>query len=137
MFLMVYWWKDFTRKKVLIRIALIFPVIAFIGYTVLATGVFDKKMNTDKYLLEQILEKPENRDIPLYYWKEKNYSGQFYSNGKAQLITNENQFDSIFKTNQKIILVSLKKKENEIPKKVIKKMILAESNYKTSIFISK
>jgi 4-amino-4-deoxy-L-arabinose transferase-like glycosyltransferase len=137
MFLMVYWWEDFTRKKVLIRIALIFPVIAFIGYTVLATGVFDKKMNTDKYILENILDKPENKDIPLYYWKEKNYSGQFYSNGKAQLITNESQFDSIFKTNKKIILVSLKKKENEIPKKVIKKMILAESNYKTSIFISK
>jgi 4-amino-4-deoxy-L-arabinose transferase-like glycosyltransferase len=137
MFLMVYWWEDFTQKKVLIRIALIFPVIAFIGYTVLATGVFDKKMNTDKYILENILDKPENKDIPLYYWKEKNYSGQFYSNGKAQLITNESQFDSIFKTNKKIILVSLKKKENEIPKKVIKKMILAESNYKTSIFISK
>jgi hypothetical protein len=25
--------------------------------------VFDKKMNTDKYILEQILEKPENKDI--------------------------------------------------------------------------
>jgi 4-amino-4-deoxy-L-arabinose transferase-like glycosyltransferase len=137
MFLMVYWWEDFTRKKVLIRIALIFPVIAFIGYTVLATGVFDKKMNTDKYILEQILEKPENKDIPLYYWKEKNYSGQFYSNGKAQLITNENQFDSILKINKKIILVSLKKKENEIPKKYIEQMVLAESNYKTSIFILK
>jgi 4-amino-4-deoxy-L-arabinose transferase-like glycosyltransferase len=137
MFLIVYWWKDFSRKKVLIRIALIFPIIAFIGYTVLVTGVFDKKMNTDKYILEHILEKPENKDIPLYYWKEKNYSGQFYSNGKAQLITNENQFDSILKINKKIILISLKKKENEIPKKYIEQMVLAESNYKTSIFISK
>jgi hypothetical protein len=37
-------------------------------------------MNTDN-ILEQILEKPENKDIP-YYWKEKLFS-QFYSNGKA------------------------------------------------------
>jgi 4-amino-4-deoxy-L-arabinose transferase-like glycosyltransferase len=137
MFLMVYWWEDFTRKKVLIRIALIFPLIAFIGYTVLATGLFDNKMNTDKYILEQTIEKTENKDIPLYYWKEKNYSGQFYSQGKAQLITNENQFDSIFKINKRIILVTLKKKENEIPKKYIEKMVLVESNYKTSIFRSK
>jgi hypothetical protein len=137
MFLMVYWWEDFTRKKVLIRIALIFPLIAFIGYTVLATGLFDNKMNTDKYILEQTIKKTENEDIPLYYWKEKNYSGQFYSQGKAQLITNENQFDSIFKINKRIILVTLKKKENEIPKKYIEKMVLVESNYKTSIFRSK
>lgn len=137
MFLMVYWWEDFTRKKVLIRIALIFPLIAFIGYTVLATGLFDNKMNTDKYILEQTIEKTENKNIPLYYWKEKNYSGQFYSQGKAQLITNENQFDSIFKINKRIILVTLKKKENEIPKKYIEKMVLVESNYKTSIFRSK
>jgi 4-amino-4-deoxy-L-arabinose transferase-like glycosyltransferase len=137
MFLMVYWWEDFTRKKVLIRIALIFPLIAFIGYTVLATGLFDNKMNTDKFILEQTIEKTENEDIPLYYWKEKNYSGQFYSQGKAQLITNENQFDSIFKINKRIILVTLKKKENEIPKKYIEKMVLVESNYKTSIFRSK
>ncbi|EIA08772.1 ArnT family glycosyltransferase [Flavobacterium frigoris] len=137
MFLMVYWWEDFTRKKVLIRIALIFPIIAFVAYTVIATGLFDDKMNTDKYILEQLMEKNENKDIPLYYWKEKNYSGQFYSNGKAQLITTENQFDSIFKINKKIILITLKKREKEIPKKYIEQMVLAESNYKTSIFVSK
>jgi 4-amino-4-deoxy-L-arabinose transferase-like glycosyltransferase len=137
MFLMVYWWEDFTRKKVLIRIALIFPAIAFIAYTVVATGVFDNKMNTDKYILEHLMEKSQNKQIPIYYWKEKNYSGQFYTKGRAQIITNENQFDSIFKTNKKIILVTLKKKENEIPRKYIEQMVLAESNFKTSVFVSK
>jgi hypothetical protein len=34
-------------------------------------------MNTDKYILEQILEKPENKDIPLYYWKEKIIQANF------------------------------------------------------------
>ncbi|MFT5713675.1 MAG: 4-amino-4-deoxy-L-arabinose transferase-like glycosyltransferase [Flavobacterium sp.] len=137
MFLIVYWWEDFTRKKILIRVALIFPAIAFIAYAVVATGLFDDKMNTDKYILERLMEKSENEQLPLYYWKEKNYSGQFYTNGRAQVITNENQFDSIFKINKKIILVTLKKRENEIPKKYTEQMVLAESNYKTSIFVSK
>lgn len=137
MFLMVYWWEDFTRKKLLVRIALIFPAIAFIAYAVLATGMFDDKMNTDKYILQHLMEKSENKNLPLYYWKEKNYSGQFYTEGRAQIIANENQFDSIFKINKKIILVSLKKKENEIPEKYMEQLVLAESNYKTSIFVSK
>jgi hypothetical protein len=38
--------------------------------------VFDKKMNTDKYILEHILEKSENKDIP-YYWKEKTIQANF------------------------------------------------------------
>jgi hypothetical protein len=38
-------------------------------------------MNTDKYILEQILEKPETK-IFRYIIERKNYSGQFYSNGK-------------------------------------------------------
>jgi hypothetical protein len=137
MFLMVHWWEDFTRKKLLIRIALIFPVITFIAYMVLETGVFDKKMNTDKYILEDVLEKRENKDIPLYYWIERNYSTAFYTNGRAQKITNQNQLDSIFKTNKKIILVTLKRRQNEIPKKYIEQMVLVESNSKTTIFISK
>lgn len=137
MFLIVYWWEDFTRKKLLVRIALIFPAIAFIAYAVLATGMFDDKMNTDKYILQHLMEKSENKNLPLYYWKEKNYSGQFYTEGRAQIIANENQFDSIFKINKKIILVSLKKKENEIPEKYMEQLVLAESNYKTSIFVSK
>ncbi|WP_369753625.1 ArnT family glycosyltransferase [Flavobacterium sp. WC2409] len=137
MFLMVYWWDDFESKKKLIRVALIFPIIAVIAYTVLATGIFDDKMNTDKYILEHLMEKNENKDIPLYYWKEKNYSGQFYTNGKAQLIKNATQFDSVFKLHKKIFLVTLKKTENEIPEKYRKQMVLTESNYKTAIFVTK
>jgi len=137
MFLMVHWWDDFISKKKLIRIALLFPLIAFLGYIVLATGVFDDKMNTDKYILEHLMGKKENKEIPLYYWKEKNYSGQFYSNGKAQLIKEASQFDSIFKLHKKIFLVTLKKTEKEIPEKYRKQMVLTESNYKTAIFVTK
>ncbi|TDD95988.1 ArnT family glycosyltransferase [Flavobacterium cellulosilyticum] len=138
MFLMVYFWDDFTRKKLLIRIALIFPIIVFFAYFGLfATGKLDYKMNTDKYLLENLKVTTANKEIPLYYWKEKNYSGQFYSYGKAQIIKNETELDSILNANKKIFFVIPTKKQTEIANQYLEKMKLVESNYKTSIFESK
>tara|TARA_R110000868_G_scaffold389691_1_gene659018 strand:+ start:157 stop:597 length:441 start_codon:yes stop_codon:yes gene_type:complete len=138
MFLMVYWWEDFTTKKMLLRVALIFPAIVFVAYfAVFSTGQLDYNMNSDKYILEALMENKENKNLPIYYWKEKNYSGQFYTNGKAQLIKEASQFDSVFKFNKKIILITLKIKQTEIPKKYLDQMILTESNYKTAIFVKR
>ena len=138
MFLIVYWWEDFTRKKWLIRTALIFPVIVFITYFGLfASGKLDNYINSDKYLLENLKVKTENKQIPLYYWKDKNYSGQFYSNGKAQVVKTEAALDSILSLNKKLFFVIPTKKKQDIPQKYLDKMTLAESNFKTSIFVTK
>ncbi len=138
MFLIVYWWEDFTQKKWLIRTALFFPVVVFIAYfSLVATGKLDNYMNSDKYLLEKLKVKTENKKIPLYYWKDKNYSGQFYSNGKAQIVKNEKELDSVIKLNKQLFLMFRTKKKQEIPQKYLDKMILMESNYKTSIFRTK
>ena len=138
MFLMVYWWEDFTRKKLLIRIALIFPTIVFTAYFALfATGKLDYYMNSDKYLLESIKAKNENKQLPLYYWKDKNYSGQFYSNGKANVLKTNTELDSVLKLKKKLLFVIPTKKQQEIPKAFLEKMTLTESNFKTSIFETK
>jgi 4-amino-4-deoxy-L-arabinose transferase-like glycosyltransferase len=138
MFLIVYWWEDLTKKKVIIRTALFFPVAVFIAYFgFFATGQLDYKMNSDKYLLANLKVKTENKEIPLYYWKVKNYSGQFYSNGKAQVLENEVALDSVLSLNKPIFFVIPTKKKQEIPQKYLDKMTLAESNYKTSIFRTK
>ena len=138
MFLIVYWWEDLTNKKVVIRTALFFPVVVFIAYFgFVATGQLDSKMNSDKYLLENLKVKTENKEIPLYYWKVKNYSGQFYSNGKAQVVKTEIQLDSILSLNKPLFFVIPTNKKQEIPQKYLDKMTLAESNYKTSIFRTK
>ncbi len=138
MFLIVYWWEDFTRKKWLIRTALFFPIVVFIAYfSLVATGKLDNYMNSDKYLLENLEAKNENKEIPLYYWKDKNYSGQFYSNGKAQVLKNEAALDSVLSLNKQLFFVIPTKKKQEIPQKYLDKMTLAESNYKTSIFRTK
>jgi hypothetical protein len=94
-------------------------------------------MNSDKYLLESIKAKNDNKQLPLYYWKDKNYSGQFYSNGKANVLKTSEALDSVLKLNKKILFVIPTKNEQEIPKAFLEKMTLTESNFKTSIFETK
>jgi hypothetical protein len=91
-------------------------------------------MNSDKYLLENIKIKSENKEIPLYYWKDKNYSGQFYSIGKAQILKNEVELDSVMDLNKKMFFVIPTKNEQDISKIHLDKMTLIQSNFKTSIF---
>lgn len=138
MFLIVYWWEDLTKKKAIIRTALIFPTAVFIAYFgFVATGQLDSKMNSDKYLLANLKAKNGNKEIPLYYWKSKNYSGQFYSNGKAQVVKNEAELDSVLRLGKHIYFAFPNKRKEEIPQKYLDKMTLAEGNSKTSIFVTK
>ncbi len=137
MLLMIYWWKDYANKKIAIRLALIFPIVAFLGFIVMTTGVFDDKMNSDKYILQRAKIETDNKDVPLYYWKGKNYSGQFYSNGKAQVVKTEKALDSVLKINSRIFFVIPKKEESEIPENLKTKLQLKESNFKTLLFESK
>jgi 4-amino-4-deoxy-L-arabinose transferase-like glycosyltransferase len=138
MFLVVYFWKEFARKKLLIKVALFFPIVAFISYFgLIATGKIDGNLNSDKYLLENLKVTTENKEIPIYYWKSKNYSGQFYSNGKAQFVKTEMQLDSVQTLNKQLFFVIPTKKKSEIEQKYLDKMTLTQSNFKTSIFVTK
>ena len=138
MFLVVHFWEEFTRKKLLINIALFFPIVAFIAYFGLfATGKLDNQMNSDKYLLENLKVTTENKEIPIYYWKSKNYSGQFYSNGKAQVLKDGVALDSVLRLDKKMFFVIPTKNKSEIEQKYVDKMNLTQSNFKTSIFVSK
>mgnify|MGYP003605346615 FL=1 len=138
MFLIVFWWNDLTNKKAVIRTALIFPTVVFIAYFGLfATGQLDSKINSDKYLLANLKAKNGNKEIPLYYWKNKNYSGQFYSNGKAQVVKNEVELDSVSRLGKPFYFAFPNKRKEEIPQKYLDKMTLAEGNSKTSIFVTK
>lgn len=138
MFLMVYFWEDFTRKKRLISVALFFPAVVFIAYFGLfVTGQLDYKMNSDKYLLRNLKVTTENKEIPIYYWKGKNYSGQFYTNGKAQVVKTELQLDSVQTLNKKLFFVIPTDRKKEISKKILDKMTLIQNNYKTSIYTTK
>lgn len=138
MFLIVYWWNEFNNKKAILRVAMIFPILVFIAF-VSSFALKNKNdyFNSDKYLIEGQKITNENSDIPLYYWKNKNYSGQFYSKGKAQLVKDEKELDSVLKIKKKLFLVTYKKNESEIPKKLATQLILLQSTQKTSIYTTK
>lgn len=156
MLLMVHYWKDFDRKSTLIRIGLIFPVVVFVIASLgffLPNSLYSKLfsipnlhyiLNSDKYLLENIKINSVQKEVPLYYYvevendstvnKEKNYSGEFYSKGKEQVLTNQSKLDSVLKLNKKFFFVIPTKKESDISKESFEKMKLIDHNYKTSVF---
>lgn len=136
MFLMIYYWKEYQNKKRAFTVALIFPVLVGITYFgIVVTRKLDYYINSDKYLFKNQKMATENSQLPLYYWHEKSYSGQFYSNGKAKLLHNKKDLDSVLKKNKKIFLVSQNK--NTLPKEYTNQLILVGKNYKTSIFVLK
>lgn len=137
MFLMVHYWKEFETKKTVIRLGLLFPSLAFIAYIIFLTGVSDSKVPSNKYLLENLNIQTTNKNVPLYYWKDKIYSGQFYSNGKAQVVKNELELDSVLNLNKKMYFAIPRKEENEISENIKSRLILSQSNFKTLIFESK
>ena len=138
MFLMVHFWEGSENKKIIIRTALFFPFIIVIAYFgPFLFGKFTNQINSDKYLLENLEVNTTNKNIPLYYWKEKNYSGQFYSHGRAQLVKNESQLDSVLLLHKKVFLIISKDEEKEIKTKINSQFHLEQENYKTSVYASK
>lgn len=134
MFLIVHWWREYNKKEKMIRIALVFPIVVFLACLIFPlTGKAEYYMNSDKYLLGN--NNPGNKS-PVYYWREKSYSGQFYTHGKAQLVKNEIELDSVLALRKKIFLVMLRKKQKDFPEKYKDRFVLADSNYKTLIFAS-
>ncbi len=156
MLLMVHFWKEFDSKKILIRIGLIFPVAIFLIGTIallLPANLYERMfgipsisyvMNSDKYMLENLKINGENEQIPLYYFvqvendsivnKQKNYSGEFYSNGKEQVLINQKELDSVLSLKKKMFFVIPTNRQEDISKESLEKMKLIDHNYKTSVF---
>jgi 4-amino-4-deoxy-L-arabinose transferase-like glycosyltransferase len=104
--LITYWWEEFKHIKRIVYISLIFPGLAL----VLFIGIqFNPKLeyyiNSDKYLISNNTTK----EIPLYCWKIKSYSSQFYSKGAVKVIKNEQELiNHLNKGNSFLLLISHK-----------------------------
>ena len=105
--LITYWWEEFKHIKRIVYISLIFPGLAL----VLFIGIqFNPKLeyyiNSDKYLIANNTTK----EIPLYCWKIKSYSSQFYSKGAVKVIKNEQELTNhLNKGNSFLLLISHKR----------------------------
>ncbi len=133
--LTVYYWDTYTNKKVILSLGSIFPILAIVAFIGISfTNKVDYYANSDKYLLQHQFVNTTNKSIPIYYWKQKNYSGQFYSEGKAKEVKNEKELDSVSTIYPEIYFLISNKHKKDISKEMLSKMNLLESNYKTSIY---
>jgi hypothetical protein len=78
--------------------------------------------------------KKENTNLPIYYWK-KTIRDNFTPMVKHNWLKKVPQFDSVLKWIKKLVLITLKKEQEEIPKEYLDQMVLTESNYKT-VFVT-
>ncbi|HQK41061.1 MAG TPA: glycosyltransferase family 39 protein, partial [Flavobacterium alvei] len=69
--------------------------------------------------------------------KQKNYSGEFYSNGKEQVLINQKEVDSVLSLNKKLFFVIPTRKLEQVSKESLEKMNLIDHNNNTSVFESK
>ncbi|MDO9136552.1 MAG: glycosyltransferase family 39 protein [Lutibacter sp.] len=135
--LMVHWWKNDEKKKTMLAVGSIFPAVAILlFFGAFLTGKLDFYMNSDKYLIEN-QQINFNKNEALYYWKDKSYSGQFYSNGKAKTVTDAKQLDSVMGIAGKAYFVVINKKIKDIPSEYKAQMKLLDSNFKSSIYLLK
>ena len=133
--LIIHWWDSFTKKKTILSVAAIFPtltIIAFLG--IVGTGNFENYMNTDKYLLETHYLQNNTQKHPIYYWKGKSYSGQFYLKGKLAVLHSTKSLDSVLNKHAKVFLVVPNKLKKDFTNTQKAKMTLLGDNYKKAIY---
>lgn len=130
--LTTYFWKTIKKQKLIVSIALIIPIISFVaGIYGNVSGQLTYLSKTDKYLIE----KTKDIHIPLYYFKEKSYSSQFYSEGKIKSVTKKELAKLI--TNKKPTKLIISKKNKEKLKNLLPKntKVISESNKNLMLYI--
>ena len=96
-------WKSFAFKKMIFSIAVAIPFLLF-GLYICGIGKNVIENSTDKYLVEAAT------NDPIYAYKKKSYSSQYYTNGTIKTI------DSIG-------YLKLKKKEKPFSILIEKKLV--------------
>ena len=135
--LMMYWWKNQEKKKTILIVSSIFPALVFVAFFGgFLTGKLNYYMNSDKYLIKnQPID--FNHKESLYYWKEKSYSGQFYSNGKAKVILDTTALDAVLESTEKSFFMVSNRRKKDIPKEYQLQMKPLDSNYKNILYVLK
>jgi len=134
--LVLHWWKDLKPKKIWLSMAAIFPVVILLAAVLFFSSDRSHNfLNSDKYLLSHLDEKPDFKELPVVYWKRKSFSGQFYSNSKMTLIRDELALDSMLRYHRNLYIIIPNKMRKAFPAEHSDNLMLQASNYKTSIFL--
>ena len=130
--LISFYWNDITYKKRIINGALIFPILTLFLYIALTiSGKKEFYMNSDKYLIENNTQE----NIPIYHWKNKSYSGQFYTKGAVKVVEDNLKLTEQLSLNNSFILLIPHKKLKDISSKNKSLLKEMDRNYKKGIYI--
>jgi 4-amino-4-deoxy-L-arabinose transferase-like glycosyltransferase len=130
--IIMHYWKD---EKNWIKISSVFPIATILAFLVLLfSNKKEELMNTDKYLLSRQQILTANSNIPLYYWSDISYSGRFYSNGKAILIHDLKELDSVFDMNKPLFFMLENKSVEEVPQRIHDKIKLLDQHKKRGLY---
>ncbi|NOR29098.1 MAG: phospholipid carrier-dependent glycosyltransferase [Lutibacter sp.] len=132
--LITHWWKDLVNKNRIVFGSLLFPTIAFlllIGLTI--SGKKEFYMNSDKYLIENISEK----NLQIYHWQKKSYSGQFYTQGAIKAVKDTLELNKLISEKKPFLMIIPHKKIKKIDKKSIQNLEQIDSNNKKGMYIYK
>jgi hypothetical protein len=130
--LLLYWWKE---EKYWIKIAMVFPIVITLACIILpVTGKWNNIMNTDKYILKHQKVTTTHKEIPVFYWRQKSYSGRFYTQRQIYVVERLTAIDSMISTGDKFFILVQKKRKQEIPDRIKNELIFLESNMKRSMY---
>ena len=129
--IVMYFWKDYTKKKLAVVLASIFPIAIFIFFFGLRfTDHWKHNLNTNKYLIQNL----DNPSPSIYFWEQTDFSGEFYTKGQAKLIKDVDQLENLIIKDTNSFIIITNKKWKRIPDETKTRMKLQDSIYKTSIY---
>ena len=119
-----YYWKKMKNKRTIIGLSLIFPILIVIA-TLLSfvNNNLEFYSKTDKYLLEHT----DYSNTEIYYFGDKSYSSQFYSEGKIKNISAKKLKDKLNKNDEFHIIIE-KKDLKHIDSTIIQELNLLRFN---------
>ncbi|TYA78731.1 ArnT family glycosyltransferase [Seonamhaeicola marinus] len=124
------YWEAIKIKKAVLISSCILPVLAVV---IIIVSLFNRNLetysNTDKYLILST----NKTDSNLYYFGEKSYSSQFYSNGQVKGILNEELIKKIEDKEQFRIIIPNRRLKT-IDQSIMHKLVVMDSSYKTKIY---
>lgn len=126
-----YYWKETRKKKTIIWLSLIFPILIVITTLVSFAGNnLEFYSKTDKYLLVNT----DYSNDEIYYLGDKSYSSQFYSKGKIKNITPEQLLDKLNQHNEFYLIIEERDLKHINPSQ-FKELKLLRSNNFNGIYI--
>lgn len=135
--LIVHWWPEYKYKKRALIISAIFPALAFLAASgALFTDSWKMYMNSDKFLVQKMEVLDNENNPPLFYYRNKSYSSQFYD-GREVIESKLDTaiIDSMLQCHKKLYIISPNKKKNRFPEKYKRGLQLIDSNFKRTLFL--